>query len=134
MTFEEINRVEERLGIKLPDAYRVYQFNYPNELTQLGFNREYLTDDPEYLLEMNDMLRKGGLPTEYLAIGNDVGGNYFFIKTDNADSSVYYFDHEEVSEREDGAESNWEEVLTLKCNNLGEFGEWLIDQWGGTEL
>ncbi len=134
MTFEEINQVEERLGIRLPDAYKAYQLSYPEELTRLGFNRGYLTDDAVYLLEMNDMLRKGGLPSEYLAIGNDVGGNYFFIKTGNTDSAVYYFDHEEVSERQDGAESSWEEVLTMKSNNLNEFGEWLIDYWGGTEL
>ena len=79
------------------------------------------------------MLRNGGLPIDYLAIGNNIGGNFYFIKTDNSNSFVYYFDHEEASERDD-SEKSWEEVLTIESKDLHEFSDHLIDMWGDTLL
>jgi hypothetical protein len=119
--------VEKRLGTEMPNAYREFQLNYPEQLIESKFNNEYFTNDSSYLIEMNESFRGGGLPKDYLVIGNDIGGNYFFININGSDSSVYYLDHEEASEN---GKSSWEEMLKVNNKDLNEFSDWLVEHWG----
>jgi hypothetical protein len=134
MTLEEIQLVEQKLAIKLPDTYTHIQVNYPKELIELNFNQEYFISDARYLIQINEMFRTGGLPNTYLVIGHDIGGNHFFIDLRDSDFLVYYLDHEEVSEPEEGAEPTWQEVLDVNLDLIAEgidaFGQWLIRHWG----
>lgn len=127
MTEKELIEIENQLQIKLPTYYKDFQLNYPQELIDLKFNEEFLSNHAEWLIKVNRLLSGGGLPHEYFVIG--MGGDFYFIKRDENDQSVYSVDHEEASESEDGG-ANWIDLMELQHKNLFDYKNWLIDFFG----
>jgi catalase len=133
MTEKDFIKIENKFQTQLPDDYKDFQINYPKELIDANFNHEFLTNNPEYFIKLNEMFRNAGLPEIYIVIGHDYGGNHFFIKNSKGESSVFYHDHEEASAKFDDAENpdelTWEDVLDKKHKNLTDFGIWLLEVW-----
>ncbi|MER2999589.1 SMI1/KNR4 family protein [Pontibacter populi] len=136
MNQEELSEIEESLGISLPRYYKDFQIQYPDELKAANFNEVYFSEDPKYLVEINQFWKSMGLPSQFFAIGNDIGGNYFFINLSNNKEIVYYFDHEEAGEEEtesnscESGKTEWGKVLNPEHQNLMEFKDWLLNFWG----
>ncbi|TAE00151.1 MAG: hypothetical protein EAZ97_06660 [Bacteroidetes bacterium] len=127
MTKEDITKIENKLGFTLPEHYKKFQLNYPKELTELEYSCESISNDADWVIRTNMMMYLGHVPKSFMSIGEDVGGNYFFIRTDISKESVYYIDHEEASEVEEGLP--WESYFTKEYKDLQELKEKLIANW-----
>ncbi|MDJ1503394.1 SMI1/KNR4 family protein [Cytophagaceae bacterium BD1B2-1] len=130
MTLEEIEQVEKRLTIQLTNTYKEFQLNYPAELIELNLHEEYFIHNSDYLIEINEMLRSGGLPHDYLVIGNDMAGNYYFMNINDLEPLVYYMDHDANYDTDGDDFSSWEEVIekyfTVEFEDLQQFSKWLV--------
>ncbi|MFA0962916.1 SMI1/KNR4 family protein [Roseivirga sp. BDSF3-8] len=129
MTPEDISYIESQLKVTLPDHYTDMLLRYPEDLKQLDHHGEYLIDDPYYLIRLNTMFGRSGVPEKYFAIGHNLGGDYYFIQLNSEETTVYYFDHEETADSE--AEHYWDESLNKEHDNLEEYKNWLIETLGG---
>jgi hypothetical protein len=131
MTTNDIERIENELSIQLPKHYKDFLLHYPKDLLELKLNKDFLSNDPEWIAEINKLIHKGKVPKEFIAIGIDLGGNIFYIKNEPNNTYVYWVDHEEVEE--DLSVRNdliWESVLEKKYKDLNDFKIWLIEFWG----
>lgn len=108
----DVARIEERLKLTLPSAYRRFLLNYPSILIEtkadLRWCHESLSDrklrfNIDELIYFNEDVRVPGTPwTEddgpwpdhYFVIGDDQTGNYWVIDVSSSDEAVLFYDHE----------------------------------------
>ena len=112
MTAQDVQLVEESLGLTLPAFYASFMLEYPAELSETVIR---LGDSPESpsgweilgaahrVVAINRSVREPGVewtadggpwPGDQLAIGEDVGGDYFSVDLTGASRAVFRFDHE----------------------------------------
>lgn len=128
MTKEDISYIESQLRVELPEHYVHFLLHYPDDLAGLAYHEEYVIDDPYYLIRLNSMFSRSGVPAPFFAIGHNLGGDYYFIKLSGSETTVYYFDHEETADRED--DHYWEKSLTAEHQSLADFKTWLLQTLG----
>ena len=97
MTQDEASQLEAEFGVTFPSAYRdavtdAYPFSAPTE---------ELDTDAESLRTSNQGCRKEGpwgfpWKQNYWCIGGDGAGGFYFIDTQQSDSTVYFCDHEDM--------------------------------------
>jgi hypothetical protein len=108
----DLVRLEKRLKLRLPQAYRQFLLNYPSILietkTDLGWCHESLSDrklrfNIDELIYYNESVRAPGTPwmdddgpwpDTYFVIGDDQCGNYWVIDVTSAGEAVYFYDHD----------------------------------------
>ena len=83
MTHDDLARIEERLGLSLPESYRATMLRYPFEGKSYATDCE-LPNDPELLIQSNEYLRQHGFfgepwPHHYFSFGGDGAGNEYFF-------------------------------------------------------
>ena len=105
MHVNDIREIELTLGITLPDHFINYIIPYPQSLTLLKERMGhmfFIYDNSQQLILMNQMLGVHGSEKyikHKLAIGENGGGDYYFIDLQNPkDQKVYFYDHEESTE------------------------------------
>jgi hypothetical protein len=125
----DLDKIEKSLNIKLPDHYISFQLNYPEELRNLKFDKEYLSENPDWLIEINQILNNIELPKHFFSIGHDLGGNLYFIKNDINDKNVYYRDLDEI-----GEDDSLTELLLIEHTSLEDYKNWLIEFLGEINL
>ena len=99
--------LEKELDVNLPNFYKSFLLNYPNEL--LYYNRKRLNRKEKFfeleVLNNIDDLRNNQLYfeefelNEYWPIGSDGIGNYYAVKKNGEDEHVYFIDHEVESDK-----------------------------------
>jgi hypothetical protein len=94
MTPEAFSRIEQTLGVALPEWYRLRVLDYP-------FNKpeHALYHDEESILRTNEELRRDGWfgfpwPREFFAIGDTGFGDSYFIVPSTLDRRIFIADHE----------------------------------------
>lgn len=102
MNIQDLQNIESRLALLLPDAYR--------ELLLKGVTLDgslpepYLKQEVKELLITNLQLRMtprkdafagAAWPSKYVCIGDDGCGNYYCIAADDPGCEVFLFDHDE---------------------------------------
>jgi hypothetical protein len=109
----DVNLIEQRLGVKLPPAYRALLLAYPRRLRDtkldLRWKREPVSErqlygDPGRVLAQNLDVRKPGTPwvgeaggpwpAGMLVIGDDQCGNYWCLDLDAGGDAVWFYDHD----------------------------------------
>ena len=94
MNQEEVDELEGKLDLTLPETYKQLVLNHP------GFYRQHeLCDHVDPLVYDNRDLRRKGFfgidwPADYFVIGSDGTGNFYFITTAPFDGHVYLADHD----------------------------------------
>ncbi|MDA0661162.1 MAG: SMI1/KNR4 family protein [Planctomycetota bacterium] len=94
---EDVQRIEQELGLKVPESYASVVLNYPCPEVE-GICRHGLFSDSQYVIEVNLEHRKEGWfglawPNHFLAIGDDGCGDTYFMVI-GKDDKVYMADHE----------------------------------------
>ena len=108
----DLARLEKRLKLRLPPAYRSFLLNYPSILietkTDLGWCHESLSDrklrfNIDELIYYNESVRAPGTPwtegdgpwpDQYFVIGDDQSGNYWAIDVTSPGEAVFFYDHD----------------------------------------
>lgn len=99
MDASELDRIENSLGITLPEAYRNVMTDFPSPDDPFGYTC-LLSTEADELISENSRLREKGFfryrcwPDNFYALGWDGCGNYYFIRLDKQDETVYLADHE----------------------------------------
>ncbi len=97
MNEKDIQKIEQALGLKVPESYAQVVLNYPcpeaEDICQHG-----LFNDPDLVIHSNVEHRKNGWfgfdwPEKHFAIGDDGCGDTYFMIMDG-DERVYFADHE----------------------------------------
>jgi hypothetical protein len=97
VTNDDLASIEERLGLKLPEAYR--QFVTPYPIPALAGNTETeLWDDAERLISLNLELRAGSKtraawPEHLFCVGELDGESFVAIDVRDANAPVWWVDH-----------------------------------------
>lgn len=97
MTNDDVTKIEERLGLRLPEAYR--QFVTPYPIPALAGNTETeLWDDAERLVSLNLELRAGSnirkaWPAHLFCVGELDGESYVAIDVRETNAPVWWVDH-----------------------------------------
>ena len=97
MEFDEISELERIFTLELPEDYKAALLDDPLDGESEGF-----VSDFSYLKETNDGLRSDPLFwgvewfPRYWCIGQDGAGGIYFINSEEIESNVYYFDHEDT--------------------------------------
>lgn len=130
----DIKKIEESIGKKLPESYINLLENYPDFLLTAGAPANTvcefdLLNSSDEIIKLNSWLQNDNppLPNYLIAIGEDGGGNYFFINTKN--EKIYFFDHENQDYEDDDEVINYENGLQEKYQSIQEFAQSLIDLW-----
>lgn len=97
MTSDQLDQVEQELGIRLPGDYRALVLTYPIGLGTSGPAYELL-DDPAQLIAINRRLRDEGFrgmpwPAHFFSFGGDGGGNEYYLDLRKEPSPVHLADH-----------------------------------------
>lgn len=100
-TAESIRRIEEQLGLIVPDEYRQVLLAYPFERDSDSYQWD-LFGDAEAILKENQVYRDMGFfgqkwPDNYLVIGGDGLGNVYYLDLSRRNSPVFFADHEDTS-------------------------------------
>lgn len=90
--------MEQVLDIRLPEDLRQLWLAYPEDMA--AARCDYFSDDPEWLLGQNQMLREDpasffgmtAWPAHYIVIGEDGNGNAFFVDLQRP-GPVFRLDH-----------------------------------------
>ena len=98
----EIESIEEKTGIKLPESYKQVLLNYPKELLGTEAEDFGLLSDAEVIIEENIEVRSNGYfgeawPGRYFIIGQNGCGDYYVINHENQEFSVGFACHEEMA-------------------------------------
>ena len=104
----DLTILENKLNFKLPEHYKNFLLNFPNEIN--FFNRSRinrkerifdleLSNDPENILRLNDYFDEFE-QHDFFAIGEDGLGDYYCISKNEDDKRVYITNHE--SDRNSG--------------------------------
>lgn len=99
MNLNDINKIQETIGIKLPTFYIDLITNYPSELLGTEAPDYGFLDDPEEIIELNNDVRENGYfgekwPDRYFIVGHNGCGDYYVINHESKDFSVGFSDHE----------------------------------------
>lgn len=109
MTSADLTCIEQQLSIRLPAMYKAWAVRLPgvNEETETW---HWAFNDPVNLVEINQTLVREGCQGEPWDTGlyciGEADGNHYFIDLANADSSVYYTNHDDGPYYQSG---QWEE-------------------------
>ena len=98
MTVEDLEQIEQELGITLPHDYRELMLTYPFAPDSFANDCD-LPNDPRRLIDTNCDLRRDGFfgmewPNHYFSMGGDGSGNEHFIDLRRNPSPVFLADHE----------------------------------------
>lgn len=97
---DDIERVEEALGVELPIAYCELLVSLPAEFkgSMGSFFSLGLIADPELLIKINRIVQSGEWEDcdaeEYFVIGEDGCGNYYLIDPDDESTPIYFLEHD----------------------------------------
>ena len=100
---EEIELIEEELGVSLPSSYRKFIESYPDDIASILGDFEMISDCAR-LLEMNKDLRSHPFyrfppwPKHFFAIGENGCGDYYFLDLRDRAGTVRFVDHEKLSD------------------------------------
>ncbi|KXX71141.1 SMI1/KNR4 family protein [Flammeovirga sp. SJP92] len=138
MNIDDIRKIELELNIELPQHFIDYITNYPIELTKLKTmlgELLFLYDDPEQLISINQYLGFYGsekLIKQKLCIGENGGGDYYLINLKElSDEKVYFWDHEESTERFYNEKTDtWEWEKLEFSKNLKEHEKEILEIFG----
>ncbi|GJM62661.1 SMI1/KNR4 family protein [Persicobacter diffluens] len=123
MTEFEIDRLEKSINTKLPDWYKEFLLNYPEDLVGLGapyntVSELSLPNQTDRLIEISDYEDS---PDNILIIGIDGIGNFYYVILDNNDTRIYLFDHEAPSFIDNNEDMiDWGNSYDLVFENLNE--------------
>ncbi|MDJ1505415.1 SMI1/KNR4 family protein [Xanthocytophaga agilis] len=132
MTEADIKRIEDSLRLALPEFYKTFLLNYPEDLIILGVTEFRDTTDfpplsysPDAIIDLNTI---GWDHKGWLIVGDADCANYYFIKTDGIDKSVYLWDHyaEGFDVETESENITWEAGLRKEADSLEEFAKILI--------
>lgn len=129
ITEAELVNFEEKIGHALPPAYRKfiltynggepnpYYFKVPNWKYKQSLVNQLKGIDPggSYvdLEEVNELLA-GRLPDNFIAIGDDPGGNMILTGLEGASKGkIYFFDHENEPDDADGKLESYPNIYFL---------------------
>ncbi|MGL4231778.1 MAG: SMI1/KNR4 family protein [Casimicrobium sp.] len=121
-----IDVFEQQLGVTLPETYRAKLasltatrpspavFDIPNQgFSSVDYFFPLLSKDKTETLQHKLRLYKNRIPSDYLPIARDPGGNLVLLcLKGNARGSVFFWDHELESDEED-AETYRENLICL---------------------
>ena len=93
MTSNELDRIEQVLGVALPDWYRSCLIEYPFQTSDSA-----LFDDVEEIIRVNHRFRRDGWfwfpwPPEFFVIGDLEGDPYFMLPLSD-DQRIFFASHE----------------------------------------
>ncbi|MCU4677193.1 SMI1/KNR4 family protein [Catenovulum sp. 2E275] len=93
VTQEEIESIEEKTGIKLPNSYKQVMLNYPRELLGTEAEGFGLLNDARVIIEENNDVRANGYfgeawPERYFIIGQNGCGDYYVINHESLEFLV----------------------------------------------
>src|SRR5262245_22660114 len=96
MTAEDMRRIEDALGIRLPESYRTYLVPFPVPAARGNVDLG-VWDEPERLIEYNLQLRAGrGVkpwPPHFFAIGHAGDGCPTALDLRDGGDAVWWIDH-----------------------------------------
>ena len=92
----EIDRLEHTLNKKLPEYYKNFLMNYPDDLVKLGHpyntvSELSLPNDADRLIEINE---DESPPSNILLIGVNGLGDFYYLILDDNPKKVYEFPHD----------------------------------------
>jgi len=99
MTLEDINKIQTKTGVTLPEYYVEFVTQYPKELSETEAPDYGLLDDPSEIIEQNIDVRMNGYfgekwPERYFIIGQNGCGDYYVIDLQSQNFSIGFSDHE----------------------------------------
>ncbi|UII20541.1 SMI1/KNR4 family protein [Fulvivirga ligni] len=137
MNKKDIKLVEEILNIELPSHYIDFIIDsrrIPKDDPYIEIRKNYLIDDPEYLIDLNDTLKfhlDTAIIQNKLCIGENGGGDFFLIDLkDKSDKSVYLFDHEESVEYYNLDTKTWNWDGLREFDSLSKYSSWISELFG----
>jgi hypothetical protein len=133
VTAEKLNKIEEALNTRLPEAYRQFMLRHgavytPSILDEVAESKLGKPDIQEFLkpkqaTEYTKMYWSGGMPADVIGFASDCMGNMIGFRRQSEssdDSPVVFFDHEYV------------EVSEI-FSSFDGFLAWYLDNLKGTE-
>jgi hypothetical protein len=101
MTKEGLDSIQLQFKIRLPGNYYAFMTNFPTSSSIIGevFDNNNFCNDPKRLVDLNLLLstKSKTLLQKMFCIGENGGGDYYFINLLNSnDHKVYFLDHEEM--------------------------------------
>lgn len=135
MTQTDIQFIEMSIGKKMPDVYTQLLLNYPPFLINAGapantVSELTLMNSVDSIIQENmDLLAaEPPVPQEYIVIGIDGCGNYYFLNI--IDEKVYFLDHESPKFiDEECTIFDFVNTLSLENNSVVEYADELIKMW-----
>lgn len=106
MTQKDLDEIESKLKISLPDFYKQTMLNYPFKSDSFA-NEFSLTTDIEQIIGINSTF---DYSEKKFAVGSDGGEWSFYVKL-NSDDKVYIFDLEESHIHNTVCANSWEDYL-----------------------
>ncbi|QDU97404.1 SMI1/KNR4 family protein [Lignipirellula cremea] len=112
MKLREIEKIERKLDVELPDAYFALLLGYPEHLAALMTIEvndwaKRIYNDANEIIEQTECFRRTDFSEaefkkwspDYVVIGGDVGGNFYFINTKSRakNVAVSFWFHEDGS-------------------------------------
>ncbi|ENU1227561.1 SMI1/KNR4 family protein [Providencia rettgeri] len=103
-------------GVPEPDSFNIQKINDASTINRfLGVKKEKnQNSDIFYFFKVY----KNRIPSGYLPIGYDIGGNLILIKLGNDDAKVFFWDHE--LEADEGEEPTLENIYYL-ADSINDF-------------
>lgn len=97
MTAEDFEKIEKELSLSLPTAYRDALARPEFQSEAAGFQE--FTGDADEVIGLNLEIRADGFcgvkwPVNYLVIGGDGAGDYYFTDVNRTTPAVFLADHE----------------------------------------
>lgn len=131
VTEEDLHNAEQRLGVRLPEAYRreVLQVGLPSPtiallsaIVERQLDLEDLGDfyTPDEIVEMTGCWRELGMPDRLIAFASDGGGNQFCFDSGQlnngsaGDAAVGFYDHDFDTVRE--IASSFDDWIAAFCS------------------
>lgn len=111
MTEADVARIESALGHSLPADYRAFLIRHADELRrmdELRTLRAVIHYDPDEIIGDNNFAHRRGAgvfqlgperrpwPENYLIVGTNGGGDYWFIHRDGFDPGVWFWSHDSL--------------------------------------
>jgi hypothetical protein len=104
----DIKKLEVSLGYSLPQAYRQFLLNHSDELNQVKKVLSFyavLWTTPKEIVKGNKLVRKYARDMtigknedpwleNYMVVGTNGGGDYWFIHKDDAKTALWFWNHE----------------------------------------
>lgn len=121
MKSEELNLIESKIGVMLPNCYKQALLNYPETLAGTEAEDFHFLTNADEIISENLEVRESGYfgekwPDRYFIIGHNGCGDYYVINHTNTEFSVGFADHDKME-------------CNLFANNLGEFVEKLLREF-----